>query len=56
VIADGTPREVLSGGWHFATEVARILDGAGPITPEEGAGLLRGEQSATQVQPEGAAS
>jgi energy-coupling factor transporter ATP-binding protein EcfA2 len=40
VIADGPPREVLSGGWHFATETARILDGAGPIIPEEGAKQL----------------
>ncbi len=40
VIADGTPGEVLGGGWHFSTDVARITDGAA-LTPEQGAGLLR---------------
>ncbi len=39
VIADGPVAEVLSGGWHFATEVARVLGGAGgALTPEQGAG------------------
>jgi energy-coupling factor transport system ATP-binding protein len=41
LIADGTPQEVLSGGWYFATEVARILGVAGAILPEQGAGLVR---------------
>jgi energy-coupling factor transport system ATP-binding protein len=41
VIADGPCSEVLSGGWYFATEVARILDAEGAITPERGAALLR---------------
>ncbi len=40
VIADASPAEVLGGGWHFSTDVARITDGAA-LTPEEGAGLLR---------------
>jgi energy-coupling factor transport system ATP-binding protein len=41
VLADGTPAEVLAGGWYFATEVARVLDGAGgALTPDEGASLL----------------
>ena len=41
VIADAAPGEVLAGGWHFATEVARVLGGAaGALTPEEGARLL----------------
>ena len=41
VIADGPIGEVLSGGWYFATETARILDGAGgALRPEEGARLL----------------
>jgi energy-coupling factor transport system ATP-binding protein len=44
VIADGPAAEVLAGGWHFATEVARVLGGAGgALTPEEGARLLEGE-------------
>jgi energy-coupling factor transport system ATP-binding protein len=40
VIADGSAAEILSGGWYFATEVARILDLPGVITPEQGAGSL----------------
>jgi energy-coupling factor transport system ATP-binding protein len=41
VIADGPATEVLSGGWYFATEVARVLDLPGVITPEQGAEALR---------------
>jgi energy-coupling factor transport system ATP-binding protein len=41
-IADGPASEVLSGGWYFATEVARVLDLPGVITPEQGAEALRG--------------
>jgi energy-coupling factor transport system ATP-binding protein len=41
VIADGEAHEVLSGGWYFATETARVLGGAGgALRPEEGAALL----------------
>jgi len=41
-IADGAPAAVLSGGWWFTTETARILGGAGgALTPEEGADVLR---------------
>ena len=43
VIADGAATEVLSGGWYFATEVARILDLPGVITPEQGAAALDAE-------------
>jgi len=39
-IADGSAAEVLSGGWYFATEVARVLDLPGVITPEQGATAL----------------
>jgi len=39
-IADGSAEEVLSGGWYFATEVARILDLPGVITSEQGAAAL----------------
>jgi len=43
VVADGPAPEVLSGGWYFATETARILGGAGTaLEPEAGAELLRG--------------
>jgi energy-coupling factor transport system ATP-binding protein len=41
VIADGPATEVLSGGWYFATEVARVLDLPGVVTPEQGAEALR---------------
>jgi energy-coupling factor transport system ATP-binding protein len=37
-VADAPLREVLGGGWYFATQTARILPGA--LTPEEGAALL----------------
>jgi energy-coupling factor transport system ATP-binding protein len=40
VIADGPVAEILSGGWYFATETARIL-GGGALGPEEGGALLR---------------
>jgi len=44
VIADGPAAEVLSGGWYFATEVARVLDLPGVVTPEQGAAALGGER------------
>ncbi len=40
VIADGPGAEILSGGWYFATEVARVLDVPGVVTAEQGAPLL----------------
>jgi energy-coupling factor transporter ATP-binding protein EcfA2 len=40
VAADGSAEEMLSGGWYFSTEVARILDGVA-VTVEQGAGVLR---------------
>jgi energy-coupling factor transport system ATP-binding protein len=39
VIADGPPEDVLGGGRHFSTEVARVTNGAA-LLPEEGAKLL----------------
>ncbi|MEJ7875806.1 MAG: ATP-binding cassette domain-containing protein [Solirubrobacterales bacterium] len=45
VLADGTAAEILSGGWYFATEVARALGAGGPITPELGAELLMSRAS-----------
>jgi energy-coupling factor transport system ATP-binding protein len=51
VIADGPAREVLAGGWYFATETARVLGGlGGALTPEEGAELLR-DRLVTGVAP-----
>jgi len=51
LLADGRPivdapaAEVLAGGWHFATETARVLaedaPAAGVLTPEQGGDLLR---------------
>jgi energy-coupling factor transporter ATP-binding protein EcfA2 len=56
VIADGPIAEILAGGWYFATETARILDGAqGALRPEQGAELLRGlsaEQLASEQRRE----
>jgi energy-coupling factor transporter ATP-binding protein EcfA2 len=43
VIADGSPLEILGGGTYFATETARILDGAA-LTPAQGARLLKAHQ------------
>jgi energy-coupling factor transport system ATP-binding protein len=48
VIADGPVAEVLSGGWYFATETARIVDGA--LLPEDGAELLRARMT-IEAQP-----
>jgi energy-coupling factor transport system ATP-binding protein len=50
-IADAAANEVLSGGWYFATETARILGGGGlALTPEEGAAwLLREDATAAQA-------
>ncbi len=45
-IADGGAGELLSGGWYFATEVARVLAEPGIITPEQGASYLRGRVKA----------
>jgi len=56
VIADGPAAEVLSGGWYFATEVARVLDLPGVITPEQGAAALgtADESAITRPGPESA--
>lgn len=40
VIADGTPAEVLAGGWYFATQAARILGAPGIVTAEQGGAWL----------------
>jgi energy-coupling factor transport system ATP-binding protein len=41
LLADGPAGDVLSGGWYFATEVARALGAAGRVTSDAGARLLR---------------
>jgi energy-coupling factor transport system ATP-binding protein len=47
-IADGPVAELLSGGWYFSTETARIVDGA--LLPEDGADLLRARMT-VEVRP-----
>src|SRR3954471_5776109 len=42
VIADGPPEDVLAGGRHFSTEVARVTNGRA-LLPDEGAELVREE-------------
>ncbi len=50
VAADGTPEELLAGGWYFATETARVLDGAGgALRPSTGAELIRDRLSLMEV-------
>jgi energy-coupling factor transporter ATP-binding protein EcfA2 len=46
VAADSAATELLSGGWYFSSEVARILDGAA-ITVEDGVSALRSALSRT---------
>jgi energy-coupling factor transport system ATP-binding protein len=44
-VADATPAAVLAGGWYFATQVARVLGGAGgALTPEQGAEQIRARE------------
>jgi energy-coupling factor transporter ATP-binding protein EcfA2 len=44
-VADAAPADVLAGGWYFATQVARVLGGAGgALTAEEGAAVIRGRE------------
>ena len=41
-VADAPAEEVLTGGWYFATETARIV---GALTPEQGAERIRRDMS-----------
>jgi energy-coupling factor transport system ATP-binding protein len=50
VIADGPPEEVLGGGRHFSTEVARVTNGAA-LLPEEGAEILGEDADALSAGP-----
>jgi energy-coupling factor transport system ATP-binding protein len=50
VAADGSATELLSGGWYFSSEVARILDGTA-ITVEEGVAVLRGSMAQSAGSP-----
>jgi hypothetical protein len=50
VIADGSPHDVLAGGRHFSTEVARVTGGAA-LLPEGGARLLARHAGAAGSDP-----
>ncbi len=50
VIADGPPAEILGGGRHFSTQVARITDGAA-LLPEDGAFALRRPLTVAEAAP-----
>ena len=53
-IADGAAADVLSGGWYFATETARILGGAGgALEPAAGAALVRARIAAAHAPTPG---
>lgn len=54
LLADGPAAELLAGGWYFATETARITDGAA-ITPEAGAALLARVGAGGQAAERGSA-
>jgi ABC-type hemin transport system ATPase subunit len=48
VLADSSPEELLSGGWYFATETARILGGhRGILTPTQALAQLGATATAT---------
>jgi len=49
LIADGPIEQILTGGWYFATETARILSGEA-LTPEAGAEVL-GRRMSVGVEP-----
>jgi energy-coupling factor transport system ATP-binding protein len=49
VIAEGTPAEVLGGGWHFSTDVARAI-GGGALTAAEGAAALAAAGARTELR------
>jgi len=51
-IADGAAADVLSGGWYFATETARILRGSGgALDPDAGAALVRAQLAGAALDP-----
>jgi energy-coupling factor transporter ATP-binding protein EcfA2 len=50
VIGDGPPAEVLGGGRHFSTEVARVTGGAA-LLPEEAARVLADARAAAAPGP-----
>jgi len=52
VVADATPAELLSGGWYFATETARILGGhRGILTAAQAVAELTATGAAVEALP-----
>jgi energy-coupling factor transport system ATP-binding protein len=52
VVADASPAELLSGGWYFATETARILGGhRGILTAAEAVAELGAGRAALGSLP-----
>ena len=52
VLADASPAELLSGGWYFATETARILGGhRGILTAAQAAAELAPARATLEVLP-----
>jgi energy-coupling factor transport system ATP-binding protein len=48
VLADGSARDLLGRGWHFATEIARLLPDSGALTAAQGARLLGGDVASAE--------
>ncbi len=52
VVADSSPADLLSGGWYFATETARILGGhRGILTAAQAVAELGGARTAIESLP-----
>ena len=52
LVADSSPADLLSGGWYFATETARILGGhRGILTAAQAIAELGAERSAIEALP-----
>ena len=52
LIADADTGTVLSGGWYFASEVARVLGRPGITSVGQGAQLLLGRERGTEGRPD----
>jgi energy-coupling factor transport system ATP-binding protein len=50
IVADGSAEELLSGGWYFSSEVARVLDGAAITVEGAAAALEASPDPATREQ------
>lgn len=54
VVADAPPRELLAEGWHFSTEIARLVPGSGALTVADAAELLGIDAASTSAHSESA--